>query len=89
MTEIPKHFRQALITDTNSRINKIWIAIDLQHRGYFIKWKWSSTPFNSRLLFLLDTSGKYLEAKSYDDDVKPFLIENRPKKWTVEDLYPI
>lgn len=81
---IPRHIRFALLTDTNSRQNKLWLAKSWRHfRGYNIEVRWMGAPFFSRLEFSLDGE-PWVAAKSYDDDVRPTLEWNRPRKiaWT-------
>lgn len=60
--------RRALLSDETARQNKIWLAV-----GWNVPWRWCAVPLVSRLEFLLD--GKWEEARSWDEDVKPHLRE--------------
>ncbi len=65
--------RFALLSDTTSRMNKIWLAIN---NG--AEWRWQGQPRRSRLEFLVD--GQWKQARSFDEDIVPTLILNEQKK---------
>ena len=70
--------RLLLLGSTISRCNKMHLCA-----GWGIEWKWAGeapTSFGalrSRMLFLFD--GKWLQGKSWDEDVAPLLKDLRPK----------
>jgi hypothetical protein len=74
----PSDLRRSLVAGLVSRQNKLWIAAGWKGRGWFIEWRWAGEPMRSRLLFQFEPDDKWHEAKSYDEDVKPFL------KWAKE-----
>ncbi len=79
MTLTAKQKRAMLLGDGISRCNKMHLCAD-----WGIEWKWEGegpTPsgvMRSRMLFLLD--GKWERGKSWDEDVRPMLIERDGKK---------
>ena len=66
--------RKALMSQDTSRMNKLWLAQGWKHDGMLVEWKWQGAEHKSRLLFSFD-GGPFLKAKSYDDDVRPFLFD--------------
>ncbi len=78
MTFTPKQKRAALLGDGISRCNKMHLCA-----GWGVEWKWEGegpTPtgvMRSRMLFLID--GKWERGKSWDEDVRPTLIERDGK----------
>jgi len=68
--------RRVLLGDEISRCNKMHLCA-----GWGIEWRWEGDGpgptgvMSSRMLFLLD--GKWLRAKSWDEDVRPKLQERQ------------
>lgn len=67
---------KCLLSSEISRQNKIWLAV-----GWGIEYRWKSGNqplknglMDGRLEFLIDN--EWLVAKSWDEDVKPFLKES-------------
>jgi hypothetical protein len=65
--------RHALLHDTNSRQNKLWLVACWRSVDCYIEYRWEGTPYRSRLAFQFEPHGIWLVARSYDDDVRPFL----------------
>lgn len=63
-----------LLSNQVSRCNKMHLCA-----GWGVEWKWEGEPptsngtMRSRMLFLID--GEWRRAKSWDEDVRPTLLE--------------
>lgn len=66
---------KALLSPYSSRLNKLHLCI-----SWGIEWRWQGEAENSRVEVLLD--GHWRACKSYEDDIKPTLELNRPRKST-------
>jgi hypothetical protein len=71
MRPLPLPFRQSLLSQYSSRVNKLWLLITWQRDGYAIEWRWQGAAFRSRLEF--DFGDGWQVAQSYDDDIRPNL----------------
>lgn len=67
---IPKSWQRVLLGDGTSKCNKLWIAIGLQSRGYYLEWQWEPgklTGFTQPVRFKFEPDGKWKDSKSYDE----------------------
>lgn len=71
-----------LLDRRTSRPNKLALAADHIGRGFFLEWRWQGEPMRSRLTFRFSPMDRFFEAKSYEEDVAPFLqrMEGRTSK---------
>ncbi len=64
-------FKHSLLSSDTSRQNKIWLATGWSHfHGWYIEWKWKDRPMRSRMMFRFSPDEEFVEAKSFDEDVK-------------------
>lgn len=75
-----KTMREALLSKYSSRRNKLWLVGGYQSVGLYVEWKWQGEPFRSRLLFQFAPDEEFVRAKSYEEDIQPFLEWNNPQK---------
>ncbi len=80
MSATDKERRRALLSEYSSRRNKIWMAIGWKHCGMYLDWRYQGAEDDSRMEFQFEPDGPWVQAKSYEDDIKPNLIFNRPPK---------
>lgn len=70
-----KERRKALMGSQTSRANKLALIAAYRAEGEDVTWGWEGEPMNSRLMVAID--GDILRrCKSYDEDVKPTLVDN-------------
>jgi len=74
----PKERREALLSKHNSRRNKVWLAVGWSQAGMFLEWRYQGAEDDSRMEFRFEPDGPWVAAKSYEDDIKPKLLYNRP-----------
>jgi hypothetical protein len=82
MKLIPLHIRKILLGDGTSRVNKLHIAIGWQQgrkEPYYLEWKFKGDFLASRLEFKFEPEGKFVEAKSFEEDVH-FKMKDRISK---------
>jgi hypothetical protein len=72
MQTITPAAKKALLSESTSRQNKLWLITGWIHfRKWYIEWKWAGEPYNSRMLFMFEPNGIWIEAKSFDEDMLP------------------
>jgi hypothetical protein len=72
---VTKSQRAALLSRFSSRRNKMAMIAEYRRQGLQIQYEWMGEPYNSRLAFMFDGDGRWHVAKSYCDDIRPFLKE--------------
>lgn len=80
---VPESWRRVLLTDNTSKCNKVWIAVGLQSRGYWLEWFWepeSLKGFAAPVRFRFDPKGKLVDSKSYDETYQSSFNEPKKKK---------
>lgn len=73
--ELPRHSIGVLLGSSTSRPNKLALAAEHRSRGFYLEWEWKGTPMQSRLCFLFSPRDPLIEAKSYEEDIAPLLVE--------------
>ena len=68
---LPKELARCLMSDGNSRHNKLWLLTGWLTEWSF-EWRWQGAPGKSRMLFAFD-GGPFKPARSYEEDVLPTL----------------
>ncbi len=63
--------RVRLLSNQNSRQNKLWIAARHIADGKYLEWQWAGKPFRSRLCFRFRPEEDVMVANSFDEDVLP------------------
>lgn len=77
MTPLPSTHRHLLMTEETSRQNKLWLAAGWQFQGWFVEWRWAGDGpkknglMRSRLQFRFAPEEKFVDARSFDEDVMP------------------
>lgn len=67
---VSEEMRKVLLNDGTSKCNKVWIAVGLQDRGYWLEWDWpleTLKGFASPVKFRFEPDGKWIESKSFDE----------------------
>ena len=68
--QIPDMWRKALLGDGTSKCNKLWLAIELQRRGYWLEWDWNPSTvkgLTDPVRFRFSPDDKWIDSKSYDE----------------------
>jgi hypothetical protein len=65
--------RHALLSSENSRRNKMALLAGYLSNSIYVKHQWAGVQYNSRMKFQFAVDGEWLQAKSYDEDIKPLL----------------
>lgn len=71
MISLPTTLKRCLLSEDNSKPNKLWMAIAWQAVGYYIDWRWQGIEKYSRLQFRFSENEDWLTAKSHEEDVMP------------------
>jgi hypothetical protein len=66
---LPEHLKKVLLSEDNSKPNKLWMAIAWWYNGYYIDWQWQGIERYSRLQFKFSEDGSWITAKSHEEDV--------------------
>ena len=70
---LPKEFQRCLLSDGNSRHNKLWLLTGWGAQGYDFNWRWQGEPGKSRMMFSFEPGAEFKAARSYEEDVLPTL----------------
>lgn len=78
---LPDKFQKLLLSDDNSKPNKLWLAIGWSQK-YYIEWQWQGVSGYSRLQFKFSVEDEWRTAKSHEEDVLPKMkfAMNKKKK---------
>lgn len=72
MTKITEKYKKILLDQYTSRFNKLHLITGWKHfHNYYIEYKWSCNPFNSRMLFQFEPDGPWIQSKSFEEDLLP------------------
>ncbi len=83
MLPLSDNRRKILLSEDNSKPNKLWLAIAWSHDGHYIGWQWQGVEKLSRLQFRFEENGPWLTAKSHEEDVMPkmkFVMNKKNKE---------
>jgi hypothetical protein len=70
--QIPISSRKTLLGKYTSRQNKLHLITGWKHfHHWYVEWKWAGDPYKSRMLFSFSPEDKWVEAKSFDEDILP------------------
>lgn len=80
---LPDELRHSLLSSDTSRQNKLWLVTGWIHVGYDVDWMWVGEPMKSRMAFRFERDGKFIKAKSYDEDILTKLKDPKKPKFDV------
>lgn len=85
-TPLSTKLQKLILSEENSKPNKLWLAIAWKHEGHYIDWKWHGVEAYSRLQFKFEEHGEWLTAKSHEEDVMPKMkfVMNKKNKENVK-----
>jgi hypothetical protein len=64
--------RKALLSEYSSKQNKLHLITGWTYfKNWYIEWKWAGDPYKSRMLFKFSPDDKWIEAKSFEEDLLP------------------
>lgn len=70
--QIPNTLKNILLGKNTSRQNKLWLITAWKHfENWYIDYKWAGEPMKSRMLFKFSPEDKWIEAKSFEEDLFP------------------
>lgn len=65
--------RRALLGQETARRNKLALLATYLSEGLPVEWQWKGEPYESRLQVRFE-GGEWQTCKSYDEDIRPFLL---------------
>ena len=71
MISLPERLKKVILSEDNSKPNKLWMAIAWHNDGHYIDWRWQGIQKYSRLEFRFSEDGEWETAKSHEEDVMP------------------
>ena len=66
--------QRALVGSGTSRRNKMALLAQYVSEGEPVMWRWQGEPYESRLQVSI-CGGPFVSCKSYDEDIKPLLLD--------------
>ena len=70
---VSREQRRALLSQETSRRNKLALLATYLSEGLPVEWAWKGEPYESRLQVRFE-GGEWQTCKSYDEDIRPFLL---------------